>query len=257
MVKAKKPASPLVVENSNGGSLIRNEKLRQLYTTMLKRRALQQSAISGHEAAEVGCTIDLRPKDVVFSVQRQRQKGSLDAAVKASSKMKKTGNVLVVFSCASDHADWHQTFRVAAAGALPVLFIHWDQLSPHQNGRAKQKDISLKAQSCGFPSIPVDGHDVVAVYRVAHESILRARRGGGPTLIECKPYRLPAGGRGRASGWKEEGDPIRRMELYLAPKGLFGDTWKNQVVEEFWQGLDATLAPSERTDARRLLGRAF
>ncbi len=188
MVKAKKPSATPAVKNSNGGSPIPHEKLQQLYTTILKRRAAH-SAITGHEAAEAGCTVDLRPKDVVFSPRQQ--KGGLGAAVKASRKMKKTGNVVVVFSCTSDHGDWYEALRIAGAGALPILFVHCDQLSPHKRGDAKE-EIGAQAQSYGFPGIAVDGHDLVAVYRVAYESLVRARRGGGPTLIECKPYRLRA-----------------------------------------------------------------
>jgi TPP-dependent pyruvate/acetoin dehydrogenase alpha subunit len=188
MVKAKKPASTRAAKNSNGGSPIPHEKLQQRYTTILKRRATR-SAITGHEAAEAGCTIDLRPKDLVLS--RRQQKGGLGAAVKASRKMKKTGNVVVVFSCTSDHGDWYEALRIAGAGALPILFVHCDQLSPDKHGRAKE-ELGAQAESYGFPGIPVDGHDLVALYRVAHESLVRARRGGGPTLIECKPYRLRA-----------------------------------------------------------------
>ena len=42
------------------------------------------------------------------------------------------------------------------------------------------------ARDYGFPGIIVDGSDVVAVWRVAQESIHRARNGAGPTLIDCR-----------------------------------------------------------------------
>ena len=35
----------------------------------------------------------------------------------------------------------------------------------------------------------MDGNDVLAVYEAAHEAVKRARKGKGPTLIECKTYR--------------------------------------------------------------------
>ena len=41
----------------------------------------------------------------------------------------------------------------------------------------------------GMPGVQVDGNDVVAVTNAAGEAVLRARSGGGPTLIECKTYR--------------------------------------------------------------------
>jgi TPP-dependent pyruvate/acetoin dehydrogenase alpha subunit len=52
----------------------------------------------------------------------------------------------------------------------------------------------------------VDGNDVVAVYRVASEAIAHARKGHGPTLIDCR-LSIPA-------------DPLQNMRNYLIGKGL-------------------------------------
>lgn len=41
-----------------------------------------------------------------------------------------------------------------------------------------------------MPSVYVDGMDVVKVRAVALEAVKRARRGEGPTLIECETYRF-------------------------------------------------------------------
>jgi acetoin:2,6-dichlorophenolindophenol oxidoreductase subunit alpha len=40
-----------------------------------------------------------------------------------------------------------------------------------------------------MPGVTVDGHDFFAVYETAKEAIERARRGGGPSLVECKVNR--------------------------------------------------------------------
>ncbi len=40
-----------------------------------------------------------------------------------------------------------------------------------------------------MPGVTVDGHDFFAVYETASEAIQRARRGGGPSLVECKVNR--------------------------------------------------------------------
>lgn len=42
----------------------------------------------------------------------------------------------------------------------------------------------------GMPGVLVDGMDVLKVREVALEAIARARRGDGPTLIECETYRF-------------------------------------------------------------------
>jgi hypothetical protein len=80
----------------------------------------------------------------------------------------------------------------------------------------------------GFPSIPVDAQDAVAVYRVATESIALMRQGRGPTLIECLHY-LKDG-------------PIESMENYLARKGIFRPGYRRQVETGFGVELDAVIA---------------
>ena len=50
----------------------------------------------------------------------------------------------------------------------------------------------------GIPSVTVDGMDVIAVYESVKEAVKRARKGEGPTLVECVTYRFEG---------HEEGDP--------------------------------------------------
>ncbi len=79
-----------------------------------------------------------------------------------------------------------------AVNDLPIVFVCQNNMwaeSVSLKLQTKVQDIALKAQAYGFPGITVDGNDVVAVYRVASEAIARARKGAGPTLIECKTYR--------------------------------------------------------------------
>jgi pyruvate dehydrogenase E1 component alpha subunit len=103
-----------------------------------------------------------------------------------------------------------EAFEVASAQQLPILFVCQRNLEAVQE--------NLDAQSCGFPNLTVDGSDVVAVYRVATESIAHARKGNGPTLIECCFDRSIAH------------DPIQKMELYLAGKGLFNQQLSSKAA---------------------------
>jgi pyruvate dehydrogenase E1 component alpha subunit len=122
------------------------------------------------------------------------------------------------------------------------------------------EEIAAKAELCGFPAIAVDGNDVVAVYRVATESIARARRGGGPTLITCKicTESKPGALRGHSGAdpvnshtreaaelWKA-GDPIHKMELYLTQKGLFREEWKREIVAAFSRELNAAIEATQK-----------
>ncbi len=47
------------------------------------------------------------------------------------------------------------------------------------------QDIAERAPAYGMPGVIVDGMDVLAVKEAVEEAAKRARRGDGPTLIEC------------------------------------------------------------------------
>ena len=113
----------------------------------------------------------------------------------------------------------------------------------------EENDSTEKARSYGFPIITVDANDVVAVYRVAYESVERVRQGGGPVLVEGKPYRLylPAKRRvANSPAWRRERDPLIHMERYLKTKGLFTPRWKDQMVQEFSRKLDAAVKAAQK-----------
>ena len=47
-----------------------------------------------------------------------------------------------------------------------------------------------RAEGLGIPGVLVNGNDVLEVYAAAKAAVERARRGEGPTLIECDTYRF-------------------------------------------------------------------
>ena len=99
------------------------------------------------------------------------------------------------------------------------------------NPRAKSKPISLKTKACHFPILTVDGSDAVAVYRVASEAIDHARKGDGPTLIECLRPR--------------SANPLLNMEKYLIRKGLWSEKWKRKISAGFTKKLAAALEKAQ------------
>jgi len=120
-----------------------------------------------------------------------------------------------------------ELLRAAAVERLPILFVCCL--------KSAKKEIAAKAYAHGLPGMPVDGHDVVAVYRVASEAIAHARRGNGPTLIECMPW-MVSGARKRTV------DAIRNMEEYLSRKGLFSVEHRAAVKDQFAQEMKKAAA---------------
>jgi TPP-dependent pyruvate/acetoin dehydrogenase alpha subunit len=93
---------------------------------------------------------------------------------------------------------------------------------------------ATEALAFGMARIAVDARDVLAVYRVASESISRARQRRGPTLIECIDHGLPApvGTRVAERGPSSIVDPVRAMESYLGRKRILNPTLKQQIESQ-------------------------
>ncbi len=118
---------------------------------------------------------------------------NLATAIALANKTKKNTSIVVAFleEQAISIADFQPTLKFAAAQDLPIIFVwvHNLRLESGTPSSAHLEEISVCAQAHDVPAIPVDGNDAVAMYRVAFESIQRARNGGGPTVIEAHTHR--------------------------------------------------------------------
>src|SRR5690606_529005 len=87
----------------------------------------------------------------------------------------------------------HETRMLAAIVKLPVVFVCENNLyaiSASIREMGSVQDIATRAAAYSMHGEAVDGMDVQAVHEAASRLIERARRGGGPSLLECKTYRL-------------------------------------------------------------------
>jgi TPP-dependent pyruvate/acetoin dehydrogenase alpha subunit len=183
---------------------------------------------------------------------------NIGAGVALSYKMQKRNNVVVALSGegSTSLGFWHEALNFAGVHKLPIIFVLennlWAESVPVRLQTAIE-ELSLKAQAYGFPGVSVDGNDVVAVYRVAREAIEHARKGEGPTLIECKAYRWyghseidPAKYRDpeEVEYWKSK-DPIPAMQRYLDLYGLWSDEWKQELGNQINAEIDEAIAFAE------------
>ena len=88
---------------------------------------------------------------------------------------------------------FHESINVAALWKLPVIFIcennHYAISTSVQTSTA-MGTFYQRAAGYGIPGVLVNGNDVLEVYAAAKTAVERARRGEGPTLIECDTYRF-------------------------------------------------------------------
>ena len=152
-----------------------------------------------------------------------------------SNKYRKTDNVAIAFfgDGASNEGAFHEAANIAALFKLPIVFVcennGYGEYTPQDKHQAIV-DVADRAAGYGMPGVVVDGMDAVAVYEAAGESIARARKGDGPTLLECKTYRFydHSGVRGMGLAyrtaeeletWKKR-DPITQLEGHLFEHGI-------------------------------------
>lgn len=171
------------------------------------------------------------------------------AGIAFAGKLAKLRAVTIVFLDSTDaKSQGREIFDFALAHDLPVIFVR-QAAGLRAPDPARSRSASTRSLPSGLPVIPVDGNDAVAVYRVAHEALAHARRGSGPTLVDCVSVHLP-GER------KQDSDCIARMEHYLAAKGLRPDRIHSKVTGKFTRSLEKAAASSRRGGRGRRLARS-
>lgn len=121
--------------------------------------------------------------------------GGLPIATGAAYGMqaKGTDDVTVCFfgEGATGTGAFGEAINIAALWQLPLVFIcennQYVELTPQDVHVAGE--IWRRGESFGMPGLRVDGNDIDEVCDAVGDAVLRARAGGGPTMIEALTYR--------------------------------------------------------------------
>ncbi len=127
---------------------------------------------------------------------------------------------------------FHEALNMAAVWKLPVVFVCENNLymeyTPIRDVIPVENPAGDRAASYGLPKIVIDGNDADIVYRTAQEAYAKARRGDGPSLIECLTYRHSGHSRADPGAYRPPGeleawlkkDPVPRYRERLAEFGI-------------------------------------
>ncbi len=173
-------------------------------------------------------------------------------------KLQKKDSVALHFfgDGASNRGDFHESLNMAGVMKLPVVYVcdnNCYAISVPQTCAMAITDIAIRASSYGFPGVVVDGNDVLAVYEATQQAIARARRGEGPTLIECKTYRWMGHSMNdpgvyrtpeEVEVWKQK-CPIQRFEIYLKGKNLLDDQKRKEVYRRVNEEIEVAVRFAE------------
>ena len=125
---------------------------------------------------------------------------------------------------AVNNGAFHEGLNLAAIWRLPVLFVCENNLYATEvpfETVAGNPDVAARGAAYGLPSVRLDGNDVLAVHEAAGEAVRRARRGDGPTLLECLTYRT----RAHSEGMRDAGYRTREEV----------DAWKERCPIARWR----------------------
>ncbi len=181
-----------------------------------------------------------------------------------TAKQQGRGQVAVCFfgDGAANQGTFHESLNLAGIWKLPVVYV------AENNGYAEStpvtyhmscRDIAERAAGYHMPGVTVDGLNIFAVYEAAGEAIARARRGEGPSLIECKTYRYFGHFEGDTITYrsKEEVDSFRSRDAIqslrrsLVERGIAPGTELDAVdeqvqerIEDAWRFAEAAPLPA-------------
>ena len=295
--KKQKPESEVL-------PVLNSDKLKELYTTMVKCRMLAERvqsiqapkqksnrSVSGFEATLVGAGAHLLSQDcialehgsfagslikgtplhLILARTREYQMGngtdepscaksigsrtefSMGAVVTLAAEMKGKKTVTLMFCTERPEALIFdaQAMALAATKKLPLVCLvesSFDARLELPNQIASGPYVG--ADAAFYPRIPVDGCDVVGVFRVAQEAIRRAREGHGPAVIECLTSRSSAANQataGHSQAQYTAQDPLIFMEQYLRRRDLWSDEWARSIIASFSQELTEAFSSLENS----------
>ncbi|MEM3715750.1 MAG: pyruvate dehydrogenase (acetyl-transferring) E1 component subunit alpha [Candidatus Bathyarchaeia archaeon] len=162
-----------------------------------------------------------------------------------SIKMRRTDQVVLCFfgDGAANTGAFHESLNMAAIWKLPVIYICENNLygmSVSVKRAFPFEDIAERAKGYNIPGVIADGMDVLNVKETVEKAVERARKGEGPTLIECKTYRYyghslsdPRRYRTREEEefWRSR-DPIRSFSKKLVDAGILDEVRLKALEEE-------------------------
>jgi TPP-dependent pyruvate/acetoin dehydrogenase alpha subunit len=158
---------------------------------------------------------------------------------------------------ATSRGDWHEGINMASVFKVPVVFICNNNQYAYSTPLERQmavENVADRAEAYGMPGEIVDGNDILAVWDAATRGIGRARAGGGPTLIECKTFRMTGHSAHDDAGYVppelfefwEERDPISRFERFLIERGSLDKSGIGELQHRINHEIDEAIQIAEK-----------
>ena len=158
---------------------------------------------------------------------------------------------------ATSRGDWHEGLNMASVLKCPVVFICNNNQYAYSTPLERQmavENVADRAPAYGMPGEIVDGNDVLAVWNASQRAIEYARGGNGPSLIECKTFRMTGHSAHDDASYVpqelfeywETRDPIRRLERTLIQQNIISDSGIAEMDKGIHAEIDEAIAIAEK-----------
>lgn len=177
-----------------------------------------------------------------------------------SAQMRETEQVTICFlgDGATNRGTFHESVNLAACWSLPVVYViennQYAESTAIRNA-CKIANLADRASGYGIPGMATDGNDVLAVYETVGEAVARARKGEGPTIVECKTYRWHGHYEGdtityrtdkEVEEWKKR-DPIPRFRKHLIDQRVLTEAGADKIEQEINEEIEAAVKYAEES----------
>ncbi len=164
-----------------------------------------------------------------------------------SAKMRGSDQVAVCFfgDGALGQGLLYEAMNMASLWKLPVVYVCENyQYNEYTHFRETTAGaITARAKAFGMHAESIDGQDVRIVHETAQNAVERARRGHGPSFLECNTYRFHGhhvGDVDRAyyrskqeeEEWRKNRDPLKLLADWLKENKLLDDRSLGQIHSE-------------------------
>jgi TPP-dependent pyruvate/acetoin dehydrogenase alpha subunit len=210
------------MHRDNGAHFVRGMTPREMAVNFLFRKGAMSRGVDGTgHFADVG-------RRIYGNVSHLGAMVPVAAGAALAQKLSGTGKIVLNYigDGGSSVGEVHEGLMMASTMKLPLILIIENNQYAYSTPVSKQNaapNFSLRASGYGMPGITVDGTNIEAVYLAATDAAWRARRGEGPSLIECVTMRM----RGHAEHdafeyvpkaqleeWEKK-DPIKQIEALM------------------------------------------
>jgi len=192
---------------------------------------------------------------------------SIGTGLALAIKMKKEKKVSLVFFSdgAADEGVLYESINFAMLKGLPVIYIYENNqfsVCSHVSSRQPGEIIFHKEPAELLMTRIIDGNDAAAVYQTTLEAVRRARSGRGPSLIECKTYRI----RGHAGSYSdvalgyrtkeeidlwERRDPLAALQAKLLRENILTKSGLDRMEREIEAEIDEAFDYARRSPLPR------